>query len=527
MKKNNIIKNIILIIFLAILIFLIKSDIDIKTIDENEIKNTKQRKDTLINSVRVDNIDCIYNNDTGIWFFPKKISDLEKNIDANITIQNSKSKNMNYIILQNNEKVINNKIKLDFENCLNIIAYDSKYYSEIKLQFSGLPLIEIRSDNSEFDTNDTTVLLRIIDPYYNERKNKSKQYTETLSKIHVRGKYTQFLPKKQYKISLLKDNFTKNNETLLGIRKDDDWVLDALYPDPSNIRNKLSCDLWNQINSYNTTGEYDYDLNCEFVEVFINNRYAGIYVLKDKVDAKKMEMNKSEEGIIIKGYDHIFTYDENGDRKSRFENSYETYKKIFSQEYPKNKNKMDIINSKITNFFASPDNPDDDYIEENFDIYNLIDYNILVNASRAIDNIDSKNIYLVMKNDNSKINIIPWDLDLSWGLDYSEEKINPITNTYFYFDYDRYNLYCTMYYKNNAQKYNQLVKQRYNQLRENILSYENIEKLCNEYKDEIIKSGAYSRDNKLYYSYNIEKEINDILQWYKKRIEFLDNCKID
>ena len=67
---------------------------------------------------------------------------------------------------------------------------------------------------------------------------------------------------------------------------DEDWILDSLYADSSKIRNKLSFDLWNQMNSY-APNKYDNDLEMDYVDVYINNEYHGMYMLKEFFDRKK------------------------------------------------------------------------------------------------------------------------------------------------------------------------------------------------------------------------------------------------
>ena len=153
------------------------------------------------------------------------------------------------------------------------------------MQFTGLPIINIQA-NEEFSTLDTLVYSEIIDPYYDERN--SEQYIQTNANMHIRGKTSREYDKNSFKYELIKENGENRKKNLLGMRKDDDWVLDALYCDPSKIRNVLCCDLWNEINSVGITKDYDIDLECEFVEVFINNNYSGIYVLKEPVDAKQV-----------------------------------------------------------------------------------------------------------------------------------------------------------------------------------------------------------------------------------------------
>lgn len=272
-----------------------------------------------------------------------------------------------------------------------------------------------------------------------------------------------------------------------------------------------------------TNLHYNFDLNCKFVEVFIDNKYNGIYVLKEPVDAKKVGLNKNEEALVIKSEDTIYDYDSEGNRIEIYENTSKTYSTIFRLEHPKDKDNSPMYYEKISKYFDVDFEPDLEYLQNAFNLNCLIDYNILVCICQARDNLGTKNVYYYMNDTNSKIGLIPWDLDMSWGLEYDANSANPVTGTTYVFNYDDYDKYCTMYFKENADEYNKILYNRYRELRKAVLSYENVENICNNYRKLLINSGAYERDNGLYYSYDLNKEIDDILNWYKNRVEYLDN----
>ena len=102
--------------------------------------------------------------------------------------------------------------------------------------------------------------------------------------IELRGSTSQLLPKKPYGLTTLQaDNQTNNNVSLLGMPRENDWVLNSLAYDPSLLRDYLSYDLARQIGTYAARGRY-----CE---VIVNGDYKGLYLLLEKLKADSERVN--------------------------------------------------------------------------------------------------------------------------------------------------------------------------------------------------------------------------------------------
>lgn len=487
------------------------------------ITSSREYNPNILNNIQINEMNCAYDSKTNTWFFSQNLKEEgnEKLMKTGVISDNYK---VSFITDKSINKIGDNSYKIDFKNRVKMLVYTDEYYFETYLQFSGLPIINIKTEQ-KITAEDTMVYSEIIDPYYTERD--SEQYIVTNAIMHIRGNSSIGYSKKSYKYELLKNNGENRNESLLGMRKDDDWVLDALYGDPSNIRNIISCDLWNQMNSLNTAPDYDIDLECEFVELFINNQYAGIYVLKEPVNAKTIGINKDNtSAVLIKGTGYKIDY-----------NSEETYNAINTEErsaygvydmkHPKESTNEELISDfghffdKVNPYFDKNIKITQEYLEENFVIDNLIDYSILISFTNSLDNSKIKNMFFYI-NENDKIIVLPWDLDMSFGLSSESGKRNEITGTGYIYAYDNFNKYYSLN-NINYPEYQERLKTRYWYLRQNVLSYQNIEKTCNDYKMLLINSGAYERDRHLYYDYNIEKETNDILKWCKNRTDYLDS----
>lgn len=102
--------------------------------------------------------------------------------------------------------------------------------------------------------------------------------------IQIRGSSSQFLDKKAYKVTtLLADNISNNNVSLLGMPAENDWVLNGLAFDPSLIRDYLAYNLSSQMGNYAPRTHY-----CELV---INGEYRGLYLLQEKIKADTNRVN--------------------------------------------------------------------------------------------------------------------------------------------------------------------------------------------------------------------------------------------
>ncbi len=102
--------------------------------------------------------------------------------------------------------------------------------------------------------------------------------------IERRGSTSQDLPKKPYGLTTLQaDDVTNNNVSLLGMPKENDWVLNSLAYDQTGMRDALAYELSERIGQYAPRRVY-----CE---VMLNNDYRGLYVLMEKIKIDKDRVN--------------------------------------------------------------------------------------------------------------------------------------------------------------------------------------------------------------------------------------------
>lgn len=120
-------------------------------------------------------------------------------------------------------------------------------------------------------------------------------YEYSLCVFHIRGQASLDDDKKCYKINLKTTDGENNDLALLGMRSDDDWILNAQYRDGSRIREPLAYAVWEEMQTLSGCST-SYTSHNEFVEVFFNDEYMGLYALQEPLDGKTYDL---EDGDIL------------------------------------------------------------------------------------------------------------------------------------------------------------------------------------------------------------------------------------
>ena len=97
--------------------------------------------------------------------------------------------------------------------------------------------------------------------------------------IELHGKSSLSFPKKSFRIETQDSIGENKNISLLGMPKENDWILYAPYSDKTMMRNALSYTLSGEISGYAPRVRY-----CELI---LNDAYHGVYVLTEKIKRDK------------------------------------------------------------------------------------------------------------------------------------------------------------------------------------------------------------------------------------------------
>ena len=434
------------------------------------------------------------------------------------------------------------------------IAYS---YTFKQVEGNKLYSIHARKGNKEINTKITFTFLPLLvlqgsfgyDYAQGSMSLYSSDATEptiSLIKAKWRGGSTNTADKhkRNYKIKPLNFKGKGQDISLLGMREDNNWILDAGQIDLFRLRNRIATEIWNDFATkpYYASKEpkVKSGVTGKVVEVILNNEYRGIYSLTEAMDRKELKLKKYDDknqefhGQLwkVSSWDKATFWDIDKD----YDNTQETWH-AFETKYP---DIEDVNPTDYSPLYEAIDfvvNSNDEAFKKEagdyFDIPVLIDYQLFLETLKPVDN-NGKNmywgIYDVAK--SKKLTLAIWDLDASVGQDWHcSTPLHPdyvLPNTDLGVK-DVFNLYHRLS-SLNVDNYNEKVASRYQELRKTYFSEENLISRYQGYYDMLVKSGAASREECQWskdsdiggYPLNFKSEIEYIKNWIINRLNYLD-----
>lgn len=149
--------------------------------------------------------------------------------------------------------------------------------------FTGLPIVTVETDNRQEITSKEDYV------YGTMTISKTADYSagyQGRMRIRGRGNATFGYPKKPYKVKL------DEKASILDMPSDKEWVLLANYCDKSLLRTSIAFKLSEMLDMYWTP-------RTEFVELFLNGRYMGNYLMGEHVKVAKDRLNVTDDGYLI------------------------------------------------------------------------------------------------------------------------------------------------------------------------------------------------------------------------------------
>ena len=197
------------------------------------------------------------------------------------------------------------------------------------LQFTFLPVVHLHGQIG-YDYIDATI--DFTDP-------DAPSTAQLATRVRWRGGTTNApgKHKRNYKLKLAQDT------TLLGMRHDDSWILDAGQADVFRLRNRIAMDLWNDMAPKPYWADREPEarsgVSGRVVEVFLDDDYRGFYNLSENMDRKQLKIRKVNpetgqiRGCLYKGinwdatqmFDSITAYDNTRGRLRGFEVKYPSH----------------------------------------------------------------------------------------------------------------------------------------------------------------------------------------------------------
>lgn len=247
------------------------------------------------------------------------------------------------------------------------------------------------------------------------------------ARLKWRGGITNgaFRHKRNYKIKFVKADGTKKNRSFFGLRSDNDWILDAGQVDLARCRNRVATDLWLDLCTQPYyASEAPKALSGsrgDFVEVFLNDRYEGIYSLMECIDRKQMQLAdyaddtfhgmlwKTSQWTLATGFGGDLPFDNAVADCNGVEVKYPDPDDVLPTDYS-------VLSRAIHFMSAATPEAIADSLDLYFDLPVLVDYFVFLNVIMGVDNL-TKNIYWACYDQtlSPRLTLAVWDLDNTFG----------------------------------------------------------------------------------------------------------------
>jgi spore coat protein H len=343
--------------------------------------------------------------------------------------------------------------------------------------------------------------------------------------IEFRGASSQSYPKKSYELSLWADTLgtADRDLSLLGMRSDNKWNLQAMYNDQLRVRLKVANELWQDINHvYYKAQEPNAKsgIKLTYTEIFINGSYQGIYTLTERVDKKQLKLKKYANNTIAgELYKGIGEGTPLFNTVPPFDNASTTWS-WDGFEYKEPSEQIDwtnlhsfsdfVVNSSDANFYAQ--------YKSWFNLANAVDYFIFLNVMRATDN-TGKNIYIAKYKANEPYFYVPWDLDGVLGNDWAG------INTYNTNDILSNGFYDRLRRDYSAAGFQAAVASRWGSLRTSVITSAYISAKIKTNNDYLLTNNVYEREQLAWPAYHYDTaQLMYPATWLTSRLAYLDNA---
>jgi hypothetical protein len=286
---------------------------------------------------------------------------------------------------------------------------------------SHLPIVTINTFGEEIDKFDVTwSTIEFFDDADKFNSINDKPDDSVLSTIKIRGQSSSEFKKKQYRIEFYKDNQLANYETrVLGMKAENDWILNGPYLDRSLVRNHLM---------YETARDLmEWAPNSKYCEVLLNGEYQGIYLLMETIKVSDNRIDLKDFALLDGDTPFLIQREFPGQEKNPIETlgdftgrtAYELSIKypVSSRLLTSHEEYIEDTMNRFERVLYSDliDDPNEGY-HKYIDIDNFVDYYILNEFSMNIDG-GNRSTYIYMDLDGL-LKMVVWDFNNAFDLYY-------------------------------------------------------------------------------------------------------------
>ena len=518
-NRKKIIVIVISIMFLTLFIFANELTafisckvVSVNVADEDRLEQLTARKEKSAECPKLyfNGVKVAYDKESNTVYIPQNIS--EKYFEGILKTAEQGWE----IFLKEDEYLENKELAVEEGYAFTLYFVNDSQYDICQLVFTGMPVMNISTEeNKETEINDLGRVINpgtvwVYDPYHGSTEFQSAECT-----YNIRGGTSENYEKSNFKLEL-----SEKKLSFLGMREDDDWILNSLYDDAGLIHNKVSFETWREIASYNEVSN-DEGVTGEYLELFIDNDYKGVYLLTERVDNKTLSLGKKD--ILYKcraariPEEHNYTNENTDDLRP-----------IFILKYPKVPEEEDWTPLKTwVNAFCKLQIDDYAEGEELLNMENAIDYNLFLLLTCSTDNL-RKNAYLIaeyQKDGSYQFKKVPWDMNASWGnpwVDDEECNYTIYDSSYIEDVTTWYTDISSLYYYNESE-ISLLLKDRWQEFRDSgLVTKEKLYEMVDVQLEYLHDSGAYQRNYDRWPHGSEYWDDQYIYEYIDGRIDFLD-----
>lgn len=460
----------------------------------------KSKLENYTNTLNVDFKDILFNGENvavdvekGIIYISQSGNQLSHNSVLQGVLETKIPEYRLYFLDNEEMKDIENTVRKGIPLSLAILNESEMQIVDVII--STLPILKISGEYMETDEEDRDIFngsMSLFAGYDPTVQGYSVKTSEL--RWRKRGNITAREAKNSWKLTLTKNDENRNVE-LLGMGADDDWILNSMIKDDTKIKEKLFMELWNELADKE---EYNYKMSTgEYVEVVINDKYMGIYLLQRRVDAKYLELENKD--ILLKATQN---WAKTTEEAYEIINEVDDFEKVYGY---------------MRNIFELTDCSD-------INVDNLIDVNIIILLMNGIDNARYKNMFFLLKEDADgyEVFLIPWDTDIALGLVWVNELDDYVYN-YQVAMADYAQRRETESVKISEPDYDKKRYYRWEELKQNIFSSEYIVSKVETLEEVLNLSGSMQREIECWgYKYGGEDNIENLLSFIEERRKQMD-----
>lgn len=410
----------------------------------------------------------------------------------------------------------------------NLWSSQSRYKRKCILDSSSFPLVVIETDEFGIPCCNkirVKAFMGIIDNgpgNYNRPADPFNVYEGDVS-IEIRGQSSVHYPKRSYRFETIKSDESDTSVALLGMPRDDDWILFGPFHDKAQFRNKMVMDLGARLGSYQP--------RSRFCELIYNGECHGLYRLSEtikqdnnRVDIARLTETELYPPEVTGGYILRFDKQDPGEgylqvvypKPDVIRQQQTDYIMSYLQEYE---------NVLFSNNFRDPENGFRKYISDSA----MVDYMVMTELTKNADGyLFSTYFYKDREDIDNRFKMGPlWDYDLAFGNSTFQEA----DRTYgWQFEYNT-TLNITRMLQD--EDFAQLFEDRWYELRQGMLhtdslfaymdslaSYIEKPRERNYYVWPVIDEYLFFPN---YVSQTYEEEIDNIKGWLSARLAWIDN----